>query len=87
MPRPVFGQADWWTFDELDAPERFPANSVAQTDFEGFRTRVASEAAGFVWEHFPDDDDELLIHYPRCPHLEFLVSRGNKRLLKVRRKE
>lgn len=84
MPRPVFGQVDWWTFNELENTTRFD-----WTDDDYFNTKqgVAADklAKTFVADAYAEDGYEEN-GYVCWPDLEFLVSRGTKTVLFVRRR-
>lgn len=93
MPRPIFGQADWWTFEGLDDVakfERFPEGR-----WEGFATKQANAADELARSMFEFDDVDTEIDadgsrdsgYPTWPGLEFCVSRGTRTVLMVRRRE
>lgn len=86
MPRPIFGQADWWTFEELNDPGRFhhdPNDHAAP-----FFTDVAKIADAFAFEHMPNEPERRWEDDgPEWPTLEFCVSRGTKTFLMVRRRE
>lgn len=89
MPRPVFGQADWFTFNELDDDVRFRRRD--RTDC--FTTDVACAGDELARSLCRDEDEEVEASgaeesgYPTWPGFEFCVSRGNKVVLMVRRPE
>ena len=82
MPRPVFGQADWWTFHELEDIGRF--DKAVDECFETKQARDAHELADEFCDQDEDGREER--GYVYWPTLEFLVSRGTRTVLMVRRR-
>ncbi len=87
MPRPVFGQADWFTFKELETTF---ARRLGRYD-DGFENDQAAAADGLARRAFGDDEDGTDPwcgpFVPTWPGFEFCVSRVNKVVLMVRRRE
>ena len=92
MPRPIFGAADWWTFEELDDPKRFPPIGRHADDSDTFETITAKAADDLAQELVGDDKDISALDgseglgAPTWPGFEFCVSRGTKTVLMVRRR-
>lgn len=89
MPRPIFGQADWWTFEELDDVARFVAANPHEDGGDTFQTKAAIDADRLAEEAFGADMSDGAREYgvPTWPGLEFCVSRGTRTVLMVRRRE
>lgn len=93
MPRPVFGEADWWTFLDLDDEVKFQRRPGDA--YEGFATVQAEAADVLARKMFIHDDVDTEIDadgsrdtgYPSWPGLEFCVSRGTKTVLMCRRRD
>ena len=86
MPRPVFGAADWWTFEELQDDMKFHR---APKRYEEWSTIQECDADSLARVALGDDADGTGPNgpfHPTWPDLEFCVSRGTKTVLMVRRR-